>query len=162
LAASGLDGLVVVAQHGVGGGQAVVSGAQRHGRCSGFAGRRAGGLGGQEQGGQDGCGGGDGGGDAADGQAVQECAGGGVLEGPSEGRVAEGGDLAGGAGGRTYCDPGPNARPRTAEFSPSAPITRPNRRGRAFSKVTVTPSSSWSSLRAVPSNRYSVAGAVAS
>src|SRR5258708_23347940 len=54
------------------------------------------GLGGQEQDRQEGPYGGDGAGDeGAGGEAAQEGAGGGVLERLAEGRVAEGGDLAG-------------------------------------------------------------------
>jgi len=59
--------------------------------CSGFTGRQArwqgepGGLGGQEQDGQESPGRGDGPGhEAADGEAAQECAGGGVLQCLSE------------------------------------------------------------------------------
>jgi hypothetical protein len=58
------------------------------------------GLGGQEQDCHDGPGRGDGAGDdASDGQAAQECVGGGVLQCLSEDRMAEGRDLAGGHAG---------------------------------------------------------------
>ena len=54
-------------------------------------------LGGQEQDGQQCARRGDGAGDeAADGEATQECVGGRVLQCLAQGRVAEGGDLAGG------------------------------------------------------------------
>src|SRR5262252_3664645 len=59
--------------------------------------RRLRGLGGQEQGGQEGPGGGDTAGDqSADGEAAQERVGGGMLQCQSQGRIAQGGDLAGG------------------------------------------------------------------
>ena len=75
--------------------------------CCGFIGRRArwpGRLGGQEQDGQEGSYGGDGAGDeAADGEAAQEGAGGGVLQCLSQDRMAEGRDLAGGPAAWVPC-----------------------------------------------------------
>src|SRR6266567_3062572 len=56
---------------------------------------------------------------------------------------------------RTKSDSGPNATRRTAECSPSAPITRSNRRGWARSKVTPTPCSSSSRATIVSLNRNS-------
>src|SRR5215472_15778933 len=55
----------------------------------------------------------------------------------------------------TNSDSGPKARPRVAECSPSAPITRSNRRGAAFSNVSSTPPPSWLSAVTVSPNMYS-------
>ena len=64
--------------------------------CCDFSTHRARGLGGQEHDCEERPGRGDGAGDeAADGEAAQECVGGGELQRLSQGRVAEGRDLAG-------------------------------------------------------------------